>query len=162
MRWVVIPLSVLIALGAGLFAIGAALPATTMAERSLSVAAEPAALWAKVTDVAGQAQWRRDLQSVEMLEAGQRWVERTKAGDRIAFSLIDRREKERFAIAYQSDRGFSGQWVGSFRADGAGARLSMTETVTVPNPFMRVIARLVAPPGAHLDLYLADLTAALR
>jgi hypothetical protein len=32
-----------------------------------------------------------------------------------------------------------------------------------PNrPFMRVIAPVVAPPGAHLDLYLADLQTALR
>ena len=162
MRWVVLPVGILLAVGAAAFAVGAALPATTTAERTQRVAAPPAILWAKVTDVAGQAQWRRDLQSIEMLDEGRRWIERTKAGDSIAFSLIERREQERFAIAYQSERGFSGQWVGLFQADGGGAQLSMTETVTVPNPFMRLIARVVAPPGSHLDLYLADLQTALR
>jgi hypothetical protein len=160
-RRVVLSVGVLIAVGVALFAVGAALPATTTAERTLRIAAPPAILWAKVTDVAGQAQWRRDVQSIEMIDGGRRWIERTKAGDSIAFSLVERREMERFAIAYQSERGFSGQWVGSFQADGGGARLSMTETVTVPNPLMRLIARVVAPPGSHLDLYLADLTAAL-
>lgn len=162
MRRAALAVGVIVALGAGLFAVGAALPATTTAERTLRVVAPPASLWAKVTDVAGQARWRRDLQSIEMIEDGRRWIERTKDGDRIAFSLIERREQALFAIAYESERGFSGQWVGSFQADGGGAMLSMTETVTVPNPVKRMIARLVAPPGAHLDLYLADLTAALR
>ncbi len=88
-------------------------------------------------------------------------MENTRDGDRIAFRIEDSVPNESYAISYVSARGFSGVWTGRFAAEGSGTRLEVTERVTIPNPVFRVIGRIVAPPGSHTDLYLADLAKAL-
>ena len=67
-----------------------------------------------------------------------------------------------YAIRFASPQGFDGAWEGVFAAEGENTRVTFTETVTTPSLIGRILARLFAPPGAHIDRYLADLTSAVE
>ncbi|MCA3560955.1 MAG: SRPBCC family protein [Aestuariivirga sp.] len=151
----------ILALGGVVLIAGLLLPRTTEANRSVVLPVPVERVFAKVADAAGQANWRSDIGRIEMASDGQNWVEQTSDGDRIAFRIEESLPNERFAISYVSARGFNGEWTGRFTPQGEGTRLEVTERVTIPNPVFRLIGRLVAPPGSHTDLYLADLGKAL-
>lgn len=162
MRTILIAAAAIVALALAAVGAGALLPRTTEVTRSVTLPVDVARAFRTVTDAAGQTRWRSDIGAVEMAADGRNWVEHTKAGDRIAFAVTDSVANERFAITYVSQRGFTGEWTGLFARDGEGTRLEVTERVTLPNPLLRLIGRVLAPPGSHTDLYLADLRNALR
>ena len=153
--------AVLVVLIAGVLIAGLLLPRTTEASRSVLLPVPPDQAFAKVADVVGQASWRSDIGTIDMAPDGKSWVENTKDGDRISFRLDESVPNERYTISYASARGFSGEWTGRFAPEGAGTRLDVTERVTIPNPIFRLLGRIVAPPGSHTDLHLADLAKAL-
>lgn len=157
----IVTAAVLAVLIAAVLIAGLLLPRTAEASRSVLLPVPPDQAFAKVADTAGQANWRSDIASIELAPDGKSWVENTRGGDRIAFRLEDSVPNERYAISYVSARGFSGEWTGRFAAEGTGTRLEVTERVTILNPVFRLIGRLVAPPGSHTDLHLADLAKAL-
>ena len=149
-------------IGAGAWVYASRLPATVTIAREAVVPASTGRVYALVTDVAAQRRWRSDVRAVTVLDGGHAWIEHMKGGD-IRFDTIERVPNALFEIAYRSDRGFSGRWRGEFAPDGPNAaRVSVVETTTTPSPITRLIGRLVAPPGAHADLYLADLRRALH
>lgn len=152
---------ILAALAAAVVIAGLLLPRTSEASRSVLLPVPPEQAFAKVADTAGQASWRSDIGSIDMAPDGKSWVENTRDGDRISFRLEESVPNDRFSISYVSARGFSGEWTGRFAAEGTGTRLDVTERVTIPNPVFRLIGRIIAPPGSHTDLHLADLARAL-
>lgn len=138
------------------------LPATASATRTALIRAPVDVVFARVADPAGQAAWRRDVAAVTVDEGGRRWTENTAQGIAIHFTEITREEPERYSIAFASPQGFTGKWEGVFAAEGGETRVTFTETVTTPGLVGRILARLFAPPGAHVDRYLADLKAAVE
>jgi hypothetical protein len=162
MRYALIGLAVLVG-AVGLFVLwGFFLPATTEIRRQADLAAPLDRVFTLVTDVAGQSAWRSDVGSVAMAPDGRVWVETAPDGSTISFQQTALEPGRLFAIAYQSSRGFEGVWEGRFEAlPNDGVRLSLMERVTIQSPITRALGRLFAPPGAHADLYLKDLTAAL-
>ena len=161
MRYALIGLAILVG-AAGLFVLwGFFLPATTEIRRQADLAAPLDRVFALVTDVAGQSAWRSDVGSVSMAPDGRAWVETAPDGSTIAFRTTALEQGRLFAIAYQSSRGFEGVWEGRFEALPNGTRLDLMERVTIQSPITRALGRLFAPPGAHADLYLKDLEAAL-
>jgi hypothetical protein len=140
----------------------ARLPETVTTERVATVRAPVSEVFALVTDVAGQARWRRDVAGVDMVIPQQQWIETSRQGGTIRFEVVDQELGRLYAIRYASSFGFSGNWVGRFEAvDGTATRLRITETVTVPSVPGRLFARMFSPPGSHIDLYLEDLRQAL-
>jgi uncharacterized protein YndB with AHSA1/START domain len=162
LRITLIGLAVVVASGLVLVVVGVLLPATTRSEREALLRAPVPTVFATVTDVADQARWRSDVERVQVAENGLTWRETTGSGVEIAFRLIESRPNEAYVIEYESPQGFKGRWTGHFVSVGDATRLTMTETVTIASPIGRVIGRLVAPPGAHMERYLADLQAALE
>ncbi len=132
------------------------LPAETTASRSTRIAAPIDKVFGLVTDIDGQAGWRRDVERVEIVDAGASWTEHTTRGMAIDFRE-ERKEPGLYAISFTSPQGFSGRWEGRFAPDGDGTAVDITETVRTDGFVARVMGRLFAPPGAHIDLYLGDL-----
>jgi len=141
---------------------GWSLPATSTAVRSKTFPVSVEAVFNRVTDIAGQTSWRSDVAEVRVDPGGRSWVEVTKAGDRIRFAVKESTPSRRFVIAYDSPRGFSGEWTGEFDGDSGSTTLRLIETVTVPSVLGRVVASILAPAGAHADRYLADLERTFR
>ncbi|MFN8721371.1 MAG: SRPBCC family protein [Rhodospirillales bacterium] len=145
----------------GVLAWGWTLPATVTAGREARLPAPPSRVFALVTDVEGQARWRRDVADVRPTADGTGWIDRTRRGAEIVFRTVTKEPDRLFEIAYTASLGFSGRWTGTFAPDGDGTRLAIVETVTTPGIVGRLLGRLLAPPGHHADLYLEDLRKAL-
>jgi hypothetical protein len=114
----------------------------------------PLAVYALVSDP--QQPWRTDLAQV-LVHDSTRWTELPARGDPIEFRRTDAEPGKRFAVAFSS-RGFSGMWSGAFApAGGARTRLTFTEQVTVPSPWLRPISRAFFGPEKAMQRYVADL-----
>jgi len=145
----------------GFFGWAMTLPKEVSASRDAVIDAPIEVVFTRVTDVGNQQAWRSDVGRVDVADDGATWVEHTSQGIEIAF----REEEKRpgfYAISFQSPQGFSGRWEGHFEKNGECTRVSITETIRTEGFFARVMARIFAPPGAHIDLYLNDLAQAIR
>lgn len=149
-------------IGAAVLLWGASLPQTTTAERVAEISAPVPEVYRLVTDIAGQAAWRSDIGRIEASASQNEWAEHAPDGSVLAFRVLRREPDRLFVIAYSSTRGFEGRWSGSFEPTSRGTRVRFIEAVTIPNPVMRTIARVAAPAGSHLDLYLSDLKRAAQ
>ena len=69
MRWILMVVLALVALGLIVAAVGAALPTAHVASVSARVDATPEQVWRTITDVARFPEWRSDVSRVE-LESG--------------------------------------------------------------------------------------------
>ncbi len=162
LNWFLIALGVLALAVGAVFAGGAMLPPTVSASRTDQLRAPIDRVFALVTDPVGQSRWRQDVASVTVNPGGRGWSETTKQGVVIQFEETGSQTPTRYALRFASPQGFSGEWVGTFETVAGGTRVVFTETVTTPASLGRVLARLFAPPGAHIDRYLADLKAAVE
>jgi uncharacterized protein YndB with AHSA1/START domain len=155
--WIGIALTlVVVACGAWV----ATLPAEATATRTATLPAPPEAVFARVADPAGQPAWRSDLQQVSTGPDGS-WTETTRRGIEIRFREQRREPATAYDLAFESPSGFQGHWQGRFRPAAGGTEVTFTETVRIEARLNRALARLFAPPGAHIDLYLADLRRSL-
>jgi uncharacterized membrane protein len=144
------------------FAWAASLSKEVSARRDASQPAPVERVFALVTDVGRQATWRSDVGTVAVAPDGRSWTETTKQGMAITFQEVERIENALYVIRFSSPQGFTGEWRGTFAPTPQGTNVVFTETVTTPGLVGRVFARLFAPPGAHIDRYLADLNRALE
>ena len=143
----------------GFFGWATTLPAETSASRTVRIETNMNKVFSLVTDIGNQSAWRSDVNRVEVTNDGTAWVEHTKQGQALSFRG-ERKEPGFYVISFTSPQGFSGEWEGRFVADGDSTTLEITETVRTNGLFGRAMARLFATAGAHIDLYLRDLTLA--
>ncbi|WP_397419911.1 SRPBCC family protein [Phenylobacterium sp.] len=163
MKWMLIIAGVLTILVIGVGGYAFMLPPTVTSNREATIAAPTDRIFALVTDVAGQSKWRRDIGQVTVTADGATWTERTKDGQSIHFTLVRKDPNSVFEITYQSSLGFSGHWIGEFTARDANTTVfRIKETTTTPSVIGRLLGRVFAPPGSHIDLYVEDLERALR
>ena len=148
--------AVSVALGVGLL-----LPQTRIGTHEAVLSAPPERVRGTILDVGTQAAWRSELASVEVAPDGRAWIERTRAGERIRFELVEATER-RVALRFDSSRGYRGEWTGELAPtpDG-GTRLRVRESATVRNPLSRVVARLFFDPEAFARRWVDELAAEL-
>jgi uncharacterized protein YndB with AHSA1/START domain len=151
-----------VVIGAVVLLWGASLPRTTTAERITEIPAPVPEVYRLVTDIKGQAAWRSDIGRIEASRSEKEWAEHARDGSTLSFRVLRQEPNRLFVIAYSSPRGFEGRWTGSFEPTPQGTRVRFIETVTIPNPVMRAVARVAAPAGSHFDLYLSDLKRAAQ
>lgn len=137
------------------------LPTEVSARREASLPAPVDRVFALVTDVGGQGNWRSDVRTVAFAPDRRTWTETTKQGITINFEEVERIESALYVIRFSSPQGFTGEWRGTLSSTRQGTSVIFTEIITTPGLVGRALARLFAPPGAHIDLYLADLKRAL-
>lgn len=152
----------LVGVGVAVWIYGASLPSELRADRTVTLDAPVQEVYRLVTDVARQPEWRSDVRTVTLQDGGKRWTEETRQGIAVDFEEVERVPLQTYAIRFQSAQGFEGGWVGSFKSLSSGdTELKVVETVRTSSPIGRVIQRMLAPAGAHTDLYLKDLKQAL-
>ena len=155
-------LAIIAAIIAGAITWAWSLPEEATATRTATIAAPVDAVFARVTSIGDQASWRSDVGEVRMDADGTRWTEITRAGIAISFDQVERVPPQRYVIRFSSPRGFEGEWVGTFESRGADTFVTFTERVRTPGLAGRALARLFAPPGAHIERYLADLSVSME
>jgi hypothetical protein len=155
-------LAIIVAIISGAVVWAWSLPEEATATRTATIAAPVDLVFARVTAVGDQAAWRSDVGEVRVEAGGTDWTEITKAGIAISFEQVERLPPQRYVIRFSSPQGFEGEWVGTFEPRGADTYVTFTERVRTPGLVGRALARLFAPPGAHIERYLADLAKSLE
>ena len=160
MKWILIIIGVIVVVIAIVVAVGYSLPVAHTAQRSATLRASPAEVWATVTDVAAYPTWRTDVTSVEVLPpvSGLPAWREVQNGDRITYN-VTRSTPPVSMISRIADQGlpFGGEWEYALAPEGSGTRITITERGEVYNPVFRFVSRFIMGHTATIDGYLAAL-----
>jgi uncharacterized protein YndB with AHSA1/START domain len=161
MKWALLILGSLAAIGALIAIIGALLPRDHVVTLAARIAAPPAAVWNVITDAPSFPTWRRDVTKVEMLAptpTGPSWREHSRNG--AITMVVDLADPPRKMIGRIADEGlpFGGTWTFEIAPDGDSAsRVSVTEAGSVYNPIFRFVSRFIMGHTTSIDGYLRAL-----
>lgn len=161
MKWVVIGLAVLAGLFALIAAIGAMVPRTHVATRSLRLAQPPDSVWAVLTDFEHHPSWRPNLKTVERLEDREGhpvWVETDARTGRMPIEYVEMVPPTRLVgrIA-DPNLPFGGTWTYEIEPAEGGSRVRITERGEISNVLFRFMARFVFGYTATMEAYLRAL-----
>ncbi|MBO9662328.1 SRPBCC family protein [Dokdonella sp.] len=149
---------------AGAWFLGSRLPAQHRARMQARVGAAPDAVYALITDVGNTPAWRKDVKSVELLDAGgglPGFRENGKHGA-ITYRIEAAEAPHRFVTRIaDTDLGYGGSWTWDIRADGAGSLVTITEDGEVTSPLFRLLSRYVFGHHSSIDSYLQALVGRL-
>jgi len=122
------------------------------AEHTVSLSAvlpaERQAVWDVMTDVDNISEWNPFVEKSVLLEPvdGKRvWRETDPAGGAISFREVEADAPSRWETeVFDADAPYSAQWVYTLVAEEEGkTRLTIAETGTVGNPFLRFLMRFI-------------------
>jgi len=160
-KWTFVVLLGIAAIVAVAAIVGMMLPKGHQASRTVTLRATPRAVFAVITDFADGAEWRSDVQRVEILSGTGPGMEFRETGSngsvryRVEVLEPDARIVTRIA---NTTLAFGGSWTFDLAPTGAGdTRLTITEDGEVYNPLFRLMSRVFFPPTATIEKYLADL-----
>jgi uncharacterized protein YndB with AHSA1/START domain len=139
--------------------IGATLPRTHVASRTLRVRRSPEEIWTLITDVDRFTSWRPDLKRVERLpdrNGHAAWVEHTSSGA-IPLETIEAVPPERLVLVIAAPTlPFGGTWTYAVERVADGSALKITEDGYVSNPLFRFVSRVVIGHHRMIDAYLTN------
>jgi uncharacterized protein YndB with AHSA1/START domain len=158
MKWVLIGLAVVAAVGLILAAIGWSLPAAHTARRQQTLAAPPDDVWRVITDVDAFPSWRTEVRRVERLsdrDGRMVWVEEGSSG-RLTLA-VERSEPPRLLVLRIADPGlpFGGAWTYEIAPADRGSLLTITENGEVYNPIFRFMSRFIFGHEATIAAYMS-------
>lgn len=92
-------------------------------------------VWKVVTDLKDSS-WRSDLDRIEILEDGVKFVEYTKEGFATTFTITCFESLKRYEFDMENEN-MKGHWTGVFSAQGEKTVVDFTEDVTVKKAIMK-------------------------
>lgn len=153
--WLFLPI-LLIVLPLSLLVLGWLLPPTREGRAEILINAPPSRVLAVIADVEAQPEWRPSVTSVQRDATG--WIENTSRGERVTFNPVTMSET-RIHLRFNSDAGYSGEWIADLTAELSGTRIAVVERATIPSPLGRLLARAFFDPEAFATTYLQALMA---
>ena len=137
MRWIVFVAGGLVVLVAGVAAIGAILPRTHKASRTLRVRRPPADVWPVIMQV-------------------------TQASD-VPVDVLDSQPPHRLVTRVtEKEKNFGGTWTIDLTPAGEGSTVTIAEDGWVANPIFRFVSRVVIGHHATMDGMLKKVAASLN
>ncbi len=144
--------------------VGMFLPREHTARATIELAASPERVWAVVSDFAGAARWRPDLEAVRIdtLPGGPiRFVETSSEGE-IPFEVVAQEPPRRLVVRVIDDGlPFGGSWTWELVPLGGGTALTLTEDGFTRNPIYRAMGLVFFRPTESVARYLGALATAL-
>jgi uncharacterized protein YndB with AHSA1/START domain len=159
MKWALIAGAVLVGLIALMAIVGAALPKTHVVSRSAQFQAQPAFIWAAITNVEAYPEWRAGVTKVEVLphQPEKRWREVGSQGA-ITFEVAESTSPHHWVTRIADPKlPFGGSWTYQIAPSGAGSTLTITENGEVYNVFFRFLSRFVFGYTSSMDAWLNSL-----
>lgn len=151
---------VLAAFVAGALVVGSRLPARHRARMQTHVNATPSTVYALISNVAGAPDWRKDVTSVELLDAvdgASAFRENGKHGA-VTYRIEAAEAPHRFVTRIaDTDLGYGGSWTWDIRPEGSGSLVTITEDGEVSSPLFRLLSRYVFGHYTSIDSYLQAL-----
>ncbi len=160
LKWTFIVVGGLVLLVGVVAVIGLMLPKGHHAAKSVALRAAPAAVFAVITDFAKAAEWRSDLQRVEMLpNEGGAVMFREIGGQGPMTFRVEALEPPTRLVTRIADKSlpFGGTWTYELRPQGSGTELTITEDGEVYNPIFRFMSKFFFSQTATIEAYLASL-----
>ena len=162
MKWLAWIVVVLVGLIALIGVVGLLLPVRHVAAVRIHIRQPPERIFDVISDVAGAAEWRSDVERVEILSAppaAPRWRETTGAGT-LVMAVDESSAPSRF-VTRIDDPGqpFGGRWIHELVPASDGTTVTITEEGEVYNPFFRFMSRFVFGHTATMDAALKKLRA---
>lgn len=161
-RRLLISILTIVAVVAAVLLFGMGLPVEHVATQRDWFAVPPDRAFGTITDVARYPVWRRDMDSVQILDSGGHlaWREHGSFG-RITFEAVEIEPPRRFvARITDQDLGFGGRWTYTLSPERNGTTVTITENGEITNPLFRVVSRVTGYAGT-MRAYLEDLHARL-
>lgn len=162
--WLLAALGAVLGLILLLVLVGMFLPREHTARASIELAASPERVWAVVSDFAGAARWRPDLESVrlETVPGGPiRFVETSDEGE-IPFEVVAQDPPRRQVVRVIDDGlPFGGSWTWELVPMGTGTGVTLTEDGFTRNPVYRAMGLVFFRPTESIARYLRALATAL-
>ena len=137
MRWIALTVVGLLVLAAGIAAVGAMLPRTHKASRTLRVKRPPADVWPMMMQV-------------------------TQASD-VPVDVLDSQPPHRLVTRVtEKEKNFGGTWTIDLTPVGEGSTVTIAEDGWVANPIFRFVSRVVIGHHATMDGVLKKVAATLN
>lgn len=162
MKWVLIIVGVLVALGVVVFVVGVLLPRDHVAGSSVVLRQPADAVWRTVRDMSGITSWWPEVLSSQRLadSAGREiWEQKLKNGFAMRLIVTEDVPPRRLVMTIDAppDAPFGGTWTYEVSAVAGGTRLAVTEAGYVNNPLFRFMSTFVFGHHATQDGYLRAL-----
>ncbi len=163
MKWILIPLGVLVVAMVVIVILGLLIPKTHTASRKVTYNQDPLVLWQAISDFEHHAAWRPDIKRVERLEDRNGhavWREVRNRGDTLNMEVIEFEPPKRMITKVVDNRQFGGTWTWEIEPMGdSAAALTITENGEIHNPIFRVVARFFMGYHTTMDAFLKALGA---
>ncbi|MBI3405591.1 MAG: SRPBCC family protein [Acidobacteria bacterium] len=160
MKWLLIIVGSLIALGVILWLIGSLLPKDHVASRMARYNQPPEKIWEVITNVDAMTTWRKDLKSLKRLpdkNGFPAWVEDMN-GMEIPLEVTESQPPRKLVTKIAGDElAFGGTWTYEIAVANGGATLRITERGEIYNSFFRLMARFVFGYTSTMEGYLTSL-----
>ena len=157
MKWILIPLGVLVVAMVVIVIVGLLIPKTHTASRQVTYNQDPHVLWQAISDFEHHAEWRPDIKRVERLEDRNGhavWREVRNCGDTLNMEVIEFEPPKRMITRVVDNRQFGGTWTWEIELSGdSAAALTITENGEIYNPIFRVVARFFMGYHATMDAF---------
>lgn len=115
-------------------------------------------VWKVVTDLEDSS-WRSDLDRIEILEEGVKFVEYTKDGFATTFTITCFEPANRYEFDMENEN-MKGHWTGVFSAQGEKTVVDFTEDVTAKKAIMKPFVGIYLKK--QQSVYIEDLKKALE
>lgn len=128
---------------------------------SATFQADVQTVWNIVTDNNNYA-WRSDLTKIEILEGGNRFIEYTKDGFSMNFTITAKEDLKRYEFDMEN-KNMTGHWVGIFNnTEDNGTRIDFTEELYIRDPVMELLSHIFMNLKKIQQVYVTDLKKALK
>jgi uncharacterized protein YndB with AHSA1/START domain len=164
-RWILSAIASLAAIVVLVAIVGLMLPQGHQASRTISLSAEPQAVFDVIADFLKYPQWRSDVKSVVMDgEGGKGTVIHEDGPDGLIPYRVEIYQPPTRLVLQISDSSlpFGGTWSYKLQQAPGGTELTLTEDGIIRNPIFRVMQKLFFSPYATMDTFLADLEKRLK
>lgn len=159
MKWVLIVLGVIIGLVAIVAVVGAFLPESHVASRTVKFNQPPEQVWEAIAGFASAPEWR-DFKSMEQLpdrHGNQVWRETSDFGP-VTYEVTEFDPPWKMVTVIADENlPFGGSWTYEVFSDGEGSTLTITENGEIYNLFFRFMARFLFGYTATIEGYLKAL-----
>jgi uncharacterized protein YndB with AHSA1/START domain len=161
--WLLGLLIAIVALGAIVFVVGLMIPAEDETVVSITLAAPPHVVWQVLTDYAALGSWQPQYARTELTTSRSgsqpaRWRAVFKDGYVVNFEETEY-DAPRRLVNKIADKNlpFGGSWTMVLTPVQEGTHLTLISKAELPNPFLRIAAKLLARPRPILENVLHEL-----
>ena len=158
MKWILLFIAVVVAIGVIVTIVGAMLPKNHVVTRKARFSQPPAVIWEVIS---GPPTWRPDVRSFEELpdrDGHKVWRETDNHGQKITFERFESRPPVSMVTRIADPKlPFGGSWSHQISPVDGGSSLRITETGEVYNPIFRFVSRFFIGHAASIEKYFTAL-----